>query len=75
MKTKVHTVKIKVPRGSYDSKILRVTGKGMPIYNKEGFGNMMVKLRMLPVQLTEEQTNILLKIKELYNACKYQHIE
>jgi len=63
VKTKVHTVKIKVPQGSYDSKILRVVGKGMPIYNGEGFGNLMVKLRTLPISLTEEQVEILKKIK------------
>jgi len=63
IKTKVHTVKIKVPEGSHDSKILRVVGKGMPIYNQEGFGNLMVKLRSLPVNLTENQIELLKKIK------------
>lgn len=63
VKTKVHTVKIKVPQGSHDSKILRVIGKGMPIYNQEGFGNLMVKLRTLPINLTEDQIEILKKIK------------
>jgi curved DNA-binding protein len=63
VKTKVHTVKIKVPEGSHDSKILRVAGKGMPIYNQEGFGNLMVKLRTLPINLTEDQITLLKKIK------------
>ncbi len=63
VKTKVHTVKIKVPEGSHDSKILRVVGKGMPIYNQEGFGNLMVKLRTLPINLTEDQITLLKKIK------------
>ena len=63
VKTKVHTVKIKVPQGSHDSKILRVIGKGMPIYNSNGFGNLMVKLRSLPINLTEHQTELLKKIK------------
>ena len=63
VKTKVHTVKIKVPQGSHDSKILRVVGKGMPIYNSQGLGNLMVKLRTLPINLTDEQTELLKKIK------------
>jgi len=63
VKTKVHNVKIKVPQGSHDSKILRVVGKGMPIYNSDGFGNLMVKLRNLPINLTEDQIELLKKIK------------
>lgn len=65
VKTKVHTVKIKVPEGSHDSKILRVVGKGMPIYNQEGYGNLMVKLRTLPINLTDDQIELLKKIKNL----------
>ena len=64
VKTKVHTVKIKVPQGSHDSKILRVVGKGMPIYNAEGYGNLMVKLRNLPINLTDSQIELLKKIKD-----------
>ena len=61
--TKLNSIKIKVPQGSYDSKILRVVGQGMPIYNAEGFGNLMVKLRTLPVNLTETEIELLKKIK------------
>ena len=61
--TKLNSIKIKVPQGSHDSKILRVVGKGMPIYNTEGFGNLMVKLRTLPVNLTESEIELLKKIK------------
>ncbi len=64
VKTKVHAVKIKVPEGSHDSKILRVVGKGMPIYNSNGYGNLMVKLRTLPISLTENQIELLKKIKD-----------
>lgn len=61
--TKLNSIKIKVPQGSYDSKLLRVVGKGMPIYNKEGFGNLMVKLRTFPINLTETEIELLKKIK------------
>jgi len=63
VRTKVNSVKIKVPQGSYDGKMLRVVGMGMPIYNQEGYGNLMVKLRTLAINLTEEQIEILKKIK------------
>ena len=63
VKTKVHTVKIKVPQGSHDSKLLRVVGKGMPIYNTDGYGNLMVKLRTLPIILNDTQIELLKKIK------------
>lgn len=64
VKTKVHTVKIKVPPGSHDSKILRVVGKGMPIYNTEKYGNLMVKLRTLPINLSDTEIELLKKIKD-----------
>lgn len=60
---KFKTIKIKVPQGSHDSKLLRVVGQGMPIYNAEGFGNLMVKLRTLPINLTESEIELLKKIK------------
>jgi DnaJ-class molecular chaperone len=65
VKTKVNIVKIKVPEGSHDSKILRVIGKGMPIYNTDGYGNLMVKLRTLPIKLDDAQLELLKKIKDL----------
>lgn len=61
--TKLHTVKIKVPEGSYESKILRVVGKGMPIYNKEEYGNLMVKLRTNKINLSKNQIKTLKNIK------------
>jgi len=61
--TKLNSLKIKVPQGSHDSKLLRVVGQGMPIYNAEGFGNLMVKLRTLPVNLSESEIELLKKIK------------
>jgi len=62
--TQVHSVKIKVPQGSHEAKMLRVAGKGMPIYNQNEFGNLMVKLRTLPINLTEQQVSLLKNIKE-----------
>lgn len=64
IKTKVNCVKIKVPTGSHDSKILRVVGKGMPIDGENGYGNLMVKLRTNSINLNNEQIELLKKIKE-----------
>lgn len=61
--TKLNSIKIKVPQGSHESHLLRVVGQGMPIYNSEGFGNLMVKLRTLPINLTETEIELLKKIK------------
>lgn len=63
IRTKLNSIKIKVPQGSHESQLLRVVGQGMPIYNSEGFGNLMVKLRTLPINLTETEIELLKKIK------------
>ena len=63
IRTKLKSIKIKVPQGSHESQLLRVVGQGMPIYNSEGFGNLMVKLRTLPITLTETEIELLKKIK------------
>jgi len=63
IRTKLKTIKIKVPQGSHESQLLRVVGQGMPIYNSEGFGNLMVKLRTLHITLTENEIELLKKIK------------
>jgi curved DNA-binding protein len=64
VKTKINSIKIKVPQGTYDSKLLRVAGKGMPIYNTDEYGNLMVKIRTKQINLTEDQIEILKNIKE-----------
>ena len=64
IKTKVNRVKIKVPTGSQESKTLRVIGKGMPLPDGDGYGNLMVKLRTNSINLNNEQIELLKKIKE-----------
>lgn len=64
IKTKVNSVKIKVPTGSNESKILRVIGKGMPNPDNDSYGNLMVKLRTHSINLNNEQIELLKKIKE-----------
>lgn len=64
IKTKVNHVKIRVPVGSHESKILRVVGRGMPLQGGEGYGNLMVKLRTNSINLNNEQIELLKKIKQ-----------
>lgn len=66
VKTKIHSFKIKVPSQSYDGKILRISGKGMPIWNSDQKGSLMIKLRSKPVELDEEDINLIQKIKNKY---------
>ena len=66
--TKVNSVRIKVPKKSYDGKILRIMGMGFPIYNKNQYGNLMIKLRTSNIELSEKQLEHIQQIKELSNA-------
>ncbi len=56
---------LKVPKNSTPGKVLRITGKGFPIYNTESKGSLLVKLVAKYPDLTEEQLNNVKKIKEI----------
>ena len=53
-------LKIKIPPGTQNGKIMRIKGKGMPVYNKEGqFGDLFLEIVVLvPEKLTEEQKEL-----------------
>ena len=53
-------LKIKIPAGTQPGKILRIRGKGMPVYDKPGqFGDLLVAIQVLiPEQLTEQQREL-----------------
>lgn len=63
--TPIYDIKIKVPKNSYPGKILKIDQKGMPIYNTENYGNLMVKLHSKSVNLNEQQLDLVKQIKEL----------
>jgi curved DNA-binding protein len=53
-------VKIKVPPGSADGKVLRVPGKGAPKLKGKGTGDLKVRIRIaVPDKLTAEQKELL----------------
>ena len=57
---------VNIPAGTQNGKILRLKGKGMPVYGKEGrFGDMLVKVNVkIPEHLTPEQLELFRKLKE-----------
>ena len=61
----LYTITVKVPKNSYEGKILRISGKGMPIYNTSDYGNLMVKLRTTVPQLSDEQLKLIQKAKDI----------
>lgn len=63
----LYDITVSVPQNSYEGKVLRISGKGMPIYNTDEYGSLMIKLRALPPKLNDEQIELVKKIKELYD--------
>jgi len=61
--TPFYSINVDVPRGSYNGKVLRIKGQGIPIYKSEGYGNLMVKLNVIKTELNEEQYNLIEQIK------------
>ena len=61
----LYTITVKVPKNSYEGKILRISGKGMPIYNTSNYGNLMVKLRTTVPQLSDEQLKLIQQAKDI----------
>jgi len=60
-----YVVMVDVPRGSFNGKVLRIGGKGIPIYKVGGYGNLMVKLNSTSAILNEEQRSLLEQIRAL----------
>ncbi|MCP9769874.1 J domain-containing protein [Lacihabitans sp. LS3-19] len=58
-------VKMKIEAGTQNGKTLRLKGKGMPVYGKEGnFGDLYVQIQVLiPDKLTETQKELFEKLK------------
>jgi curved DNA-binding protein len=59
-------VKMKIPEGVKNGQLLRLKGKGMPHYDKQGHGDLFARVKVvLPEKLTSEQKELLKKMKEL----------
>jgi len=57
-------VLIKIPEKSIPDRVLRIAGKGFPIYNSNNKGNLLVKLNPNWGNLTQEDLELLKKIKD-----------
>ncbi|MBT1696726.1 J domain-containing protein [Fulvivirgaceae bacterium PWU4] len=60
-------VQLAVPEGTQNGKMLRLVGKGMPVYRKPGqFGDLYVKINVvLPTFLSSEQKEMVRRLKEM----------
>jgi DnaJ-class molecular chaperone len=65
--TPFYKIKVNVPPNSQNNKILRISGKGFPIYSMNTYGNLMVKLNAFNPPLKDSQIELIKKIKEIDN--------
>ena len=62
-------VNLKIPEGTQSGKELRVRGRGVPILNGKGNGDLVVKvLVQVPRKLTRPQREMVAKLAELMNV-------
>lgn len=63
-------LKIKIPAGTQPGKLLRLRGKGMPVYGKEGqYGDLLLELQVkIPEQLTQEQQELFRRLQSTYSS-------
>ena len=61
-------VKVKIPAGTQNGKIIRIKGKGMPVYGKTNiFGDLYVQLLVhIPETLTDRQRELFEQLKSTY---------
>lgn len=68
-------VKVKIPAGTTDGKVLRVPGKGAPKLKGRGTGDLKVRVRIdVPKKLTSEQRELLKKFESLRTDDVRAHI-
>ena len=61
-------LKIKIPAGTQNGKVLRLKGKGMPVYDKpDQKGDLLLEIQvMIPDKLTDEQQELFRKLKDSF---------
>lgn len=63
-------LKIKIPAGTQNGKLLRIRGKGMPVYNKpDQTGDLLVEIQVLiPEKLTAGQQELFRQLQSLFQT-------
>ena len=63
------TITFTIPPGTANGKVLRVKGKGFPIYKQEGFSDLLISIIVdIPVNLDDEDKAMIQKIKNKYDG-------
>lgn len=61
-------VKVAIAAGTQNNKMIRIKGKGMPVYGKEQQGDLYIQLRVtIPQQLTDKQRNLFEQLRNENN--------
>ncbi len=55
---------VKIPKNSFPGKVLRIVGKGFPIYNTNDKGNLLLKLNAIYPKLEDKDFELIKKIKD-----------
>ncbi|MDX5420706.1 MAG: J domain-containing protein [Hymenobacteraceae bacterium] len=63
-------LKLTIPEGTQNGKVLRLRGKGMPVYGKpDQHGNLYVKINVkLPVRLSGEERELFEKLRDMHQT-------
>ena len=65
---------IKVPEGTENGRLLKVSGEGIKVYRSDKPGDMIVKITIeTPTKLTDKQKELLQKFEESLNEKNYEH--
>ena len=66
LSTLAGTLKLKIPAGTQNGKILRIKGKGMPVYNQPGAaGDLLLQIQVaIPENLSPEQQEEFRKLQQ-----------
>ncbi|WP_136481562.1 DnaJ C-terminal domain-containing protein [Cognatitamlana onchidii] len=60
------TISMHIPKGTQPNKILRLKGKGMPIYNTNNYGDLLIKIKVkIPKNLSPKETELIKELKTL----------
>lgn len=64
-------IKYVIPKGTQNAAVLRIAGKGFPIYNQEKKGDLYIRVIVnLPTELSEKEYELFNQLKQIRNESK-----